>query len=329
MARERVLVTGGTGITGSRLVERLITMGHSVRVVTRNLAQHSDSLPDTVELVEGDLSDPSVAPRAVRGCDVVYHLAALFREAGVPDSRYREVHVDATRYLLEASRDARVRRFVHCSTVGVHSHIEDPPADEDCPHRPADVYQATKSEGEQLALEFGREHDLPLTVARPAPIYGAGDPRLSKLFRAIAHRRFAMIGSGEPYFHMVHLDDLVEGLLLAANRDEAVGEVFIFAGPEYCTLNELAERIAGIFDVPAPKMHLPVWPFYAAGAVCEKICVPLRIQPPIFRRRVAFFTNSRAFRIDKARRMLGYEPKVGLQQGLEDTASWYQREGYV
>jgi dihydroflavonol-4-reductase len=324
----RALVTGATGFTGSHLVQELVRSGQSVRALARNPGR-ARSLPTEVDVMTGDITDPSVVERAVKGCDVVYHLAASFREAGIPDSRYREVHVDATRRLLEAARAEGVTRFVHCSTIGVHSHIANPPADETCPHQPGDIYQQTKSEGERVALAFAREHGFPLSVVRPATIYGPGDLRLLKLFRAIARRRFAMIGRGEVFLHMVHVDDLVRGFRLAAERPEAVGEVFIIAGDQYVTLNELSERIARVWNVPPPRLHLPVWPFYLAGALCEAVCVPLRVEPPIFRRRVAFFTKSRGFTIDKARRLLGYEPQVDLQAGLQQTAAWYRQQGFV
>lgn len=326
---QRVLVTGATGFTGSHLVRCLVRDGHLVRVVTRDANRAVERLPAEVDVLEGDLTSPDVATRAVRGREVVFHLAAAFREAGIPDSRYREVHVDGTRYLLQAASAEGVGRFVHCSTVGVHSHIAQPPADETWPHTPGDVYQATKSEGEKLALAHHVAERLPVAVARPVAIYGPGDLRLLKLFRAIARRRFVMIGSGEVYFHMVHVEDLVRGLQLLAQRDEAVGEVFIFGDTECWTLNEIAARIADICGVPQPKWHVPAWPFFVAGAVCEKVCIPLHLEPPIYRRRVAFFTKSRSFRIDKARRLLGFEPQVSLPHGLQETAAWYRAQGLM
>lgn len=324
-----MLVTGGAGFTGSHLVRALVADGHSVRVIARNAARARDILPAEVELIEGDITNPDVVARAMQGMQVVHHLAAAYREANIPDQRYREVHVDATRLLLQAAQAENVRRFVHCSTVGVHSHIATPPADESWPHTPGDVYQATKSEGELLALSFQREHGLPVTVVRPVAIYGPGDLRLMKLFRMVARRRFVILGSGDVFLHMVHVDDLVQGLRLAAESESAVGEVFIIGGDEYASLNELSARIAAIYGVPAPRLHLPVWPFYAAGALCEIVCVPFGIEPPIYRRRVSFFTKSRAFTSDKAKRLLGYAPRVSLQAGLDETAAWYRENGYV
>lgn len=325
---ERVLVTGATGFTGSHLTRALVEQG-PVRVLVRSTERARQVLPDAVEVVEGDITDRAVVARTIDGCRVVFHLAAAYREAGLPRRRYYEVHVTGTANLLDAACRAGVRRFVHVSTVGVHGHIADPPADETWPHRPGDVYQATKSEAERLALAFGAQHGLPVTVARPTAIYGPGDLRLLKLFRLIARRRFVMLGRGEVFYHMVYVTDLVAGLRLLAERPEAVGETFILGGPEYRTLNELVQLIAEAVGAPAPRRRFPVGPVRWAAALCEAVCQPLRIEPPLYRRRVDFFVKSRAFSIEKARRVLGYAPQVDLPTGIRRTAEWYRAHGYL
>jgi nucleoside-diphosphate-sugar epimerase len=191
------------------------------------------------------------------------------------------------------------------------------------------VYQATKCEGEQLALAFAARGSVPVTIARPTAIYGPGDMRLLKLFSLIARGRFVMLGSGRPFYHMVHVDDLVTGFQLLASHPAAAGEVFILGGDEYRSLNDLAALIARMVGVPAPRWHVPAWPIQWAGSVCEALCAPLKIPPPIYRRRVDFFTKSRAFSIDKARRVLGYAPRIALEQGLRETAQWYRAHGLI
>ncbi len=324
----RALVTGATGFTGQHLVRRLLAEGEPVRVVARVPDRARAAFGDRVEVVGGDVADASVIARAVPGCDVVYHLAAAYREAGAT-VRYRAVHVDATRLLLEASVREGVSRFVHCSTVGVLGHIAHPPADERTPVSPGDIYQATKCEGEQLALAFAARHGLPLAVARPTAIYGPGDLRLLKFFRLIARRRFVMLGSGSVFYHMVHVDDLVTGLRQLAVHPNAAGEVFILGGEQYRTLNDLAATIAGIVGVPRPRWRFPAWPVQLAGSACERICAPFGIVPPVYRRRVDFFTKSRAFSIEKAKRVLGYQPRIDLEHGLRETARWYVAQGLL
>jgi nucleoside-diphosphate-sugar epimerase len=282
-----------------------------------------------VEVYEADLGDPAAVARAVGGVRIIYHLAAAYREAAHQESGYRRVNVEATRHLLEAASAVDLERFVHCSTVGVLGHIASPPADETTPYAPGDPYQRTKCEAEVLALRYARERGVPVAVARPTAIYGPGDRRLLKMFRMIANGTFVMLGKGEVYYHMVYVDDLVDGLRLLGDHPAAAGEVFILGGEHYYSLETIADMIAQQLGVRRPRLHLPAWPLQMAGSLCEKICVPFGIEPPIYRRRVDFFTKSRAFSIEKARRMLGYSPRVSLEAGLRQTLDWCLRTGQI
>jgi nucleoside-diphosphate-sugar epimerase len=321
------LVTGATGFTGSHLVRALVADGERVRVIVRSAARAQAMLPAEVEVFEGELLDPPAIRRAMRDVQVVYHLAAAYREARHEDAHYQAVNVGASANLLEAAVANGVRRYVHCSTVGVHGDIASPPADEETEYRPGDVYQVSKCEAEQLALSY--RDRLPLSVARPTAIYGPGDTRLLKMFRMVARRRFPLLGGGENYYHMVYVNDLVRGLRLLGTHARAIGEVFILGGERYLKLSELSGLIAAAAGVPAPWVRLPARPFQLAGSLCEALCRPLGLEPPIHRRRVDFFTKSRAFTIDKARRLLGYRPRVSLEQGIQATLDWYVEQGHI
>jgi dihydroflavonol-4-reductase len=325
-----ILVTGAGGFTGLALTRALVEDGHPVRALVRKSAQVPELERLGAEVLQGDIRDPEIVARAVEGRAVIYHLAAVFRRAGVPDSLYREVHVEATRRLIEAAAAAGARRFVHCSTVGVHGHVAGAgPADENAPMAPGDIYQRTKLEGEAAALAAAARTGLPLTIVRPGPIYGPADRRLLKLIGGVARRRFLLLGSGRPHFQMVYVDDLVAGFRLAAERPEAVGRTYILTGEEAPTLRELVQEIAGVARVPAPRLRLPVWPFWLAGALCEAVCVPFGVEPPIYRRRVKFFTNNRWFDISRARSELGFSPRVSLREGIRRTLESYRTLGWV
>lgn len=329
----KVLVTGATGFTGGHLAQHLITAGDEVRALVRPKSRarfDASSLPSKgVIACEGDLSDASSLQRAVAGIDVVYHIAATYREAGQPDSAYRAINVEGTKNLLAAAKVAGVKRVVHCSTGGVHGHIANPPANEDAPFNPGDIYQDTKLEAEQLAREFGAANDLDVVVARPIGIYGPGDKRFLTMFRGLARGRFPMIGSGRPFYHLTFIDDLVEGFRLCGTVPAAKGRTYILAGPRYTTLEQLVHLVAKELKVTPPRVHLPVWPFWTAGLLCEMICIPLRVEPPIFRRRVDFYTKSRAFDTTRARTEIGFAPKVDLEEGIRRTANWYRTENLL
>jgi len=261
--------------------------------------------------------------------EVVYHIAATYREAGQPDSAYRAINVEGTRNLLEAARAAGARRLVHCSTGGVHGHVAHPPATEDAPFNPGDIYQETKLEAERLAREFGRETGFDVVVARPIGIYGPGDTRFLKMFRGLARGNFPMLGSGRAFYHLTYIDDLVEGFRLCGTVPGAKGRTYILAGPRFTTLEELVALVATELHVRPPRIHWPVWPFWTAGLLCELVCVPLRVEPPLYRRRVDFYTKSRAFDTTRARTELGFAPKIDLEEGIHRTAEWYREQNLL
>ena len=329
----RVLVTGATGFTGGHLALTLAARGDEVRALVRPKSRarfEASKLPRKgVIAVEGDLLDPAGVQRAADGVDVVYHIAATYREAGQRDSAYRAINVDGTRNVLDAAKAGGARRLVHCSTGGVHGHIANPPANEDAPFNPGDVYQETKLEAEQAAREFGNRTGFDVVVARPIGIYGPGDTRFLRMFRGLARRRFPMIGSGKVFYHLTFIDDLVEGFRLCGTMPSAKGRTYLLAGPRYTTLEQLVAMVAKELNVAPPRVHWPVWPFWSAGLLCEMVCVPLGIEPPIFRRRVDFYTKSRAFDTTRAQTELGFAPRVDLEQGIKFTADWYRRKGLL
>jgi nucleoside-diphosphate-sugar epimerase len=326
-------VTGATGFTGGHLAQTLAARGDEVRALVRPSSRarfESSRLPRKgVIAVDGDLLDAAAVQRAADGVDVVYHIAATYREAGQPESAYRAINVDGTRHVLAAAKAGGARRLVHCSTGGVHGHIANPPANEDAPFNPGDIYQETKLEAEQAAREFGNRTGFDVVVARPIGIYGPGDTRFLRMFRGLARRRFPMIGNGRVFYHLTFIDDLVEGFRLCGTMPAAKGRTYLLAGPRYTTLEQLVAMVAKELQVPTPRVHWPVWPFWTAGLLCEMVCVPLRIEPPIFRRRVDFYTKSRAFDTTRAQQELGFSPQVDLEEGIKFTADWYRREGLL
>jgi dihydroflavonol-4-reductase len=325
----RVLVTGATGFTGGHLARALAARGDEVCALVRDPSRAGCLEQAGIELVVGDLRNRADVRTAVTGVAVVYHVAALYRQAGLPASDYRAVNAEAVGTLIDAAAAAGAARVVHCSTVGVHGDVERPPANEDAPLRPGDVYQWTKLEGETVARAAAVRTGIEVVIVRPTGIYGPGDRRLLKLFRGVARRRFVVLGSGRIYYHLTYIDDLVEGFRLCAVTPGAAGRTYILAGGEVTTLNELVTLVAEEAGVRSRAWRLPVWPVWLAGALCEGVCTPLGIEPPLYRRRVDFFTKSRAFDISRARAELGFQPRIGLREGVRRTLSWYREHGWL
>lgn len=325
----KILVTGATGFTGHNLSARLLREGHEVRILVRSKKRVQLDPSPNLEIIEGDIRDKSIVDSCVKGTEKIFNIAAMFRSAKSVDQDYHDIHVGGVQHILTAAQRYEVPRIVHCSTVGVHGDIKVAPADEESPYAPADIYQRTKLEGELWAREFADKNKLNLSVVRPTAIYGPGDMRLLKLFKLASKAVTPIIGSGEIYYHMVYIDDLVEGFILAGEKESAIGEVFIIGGEEKMQLNDLLKTISKIIKSSDKAIHLPAKPFQLAGSLCEKICIPFNIEPPIYRRRVDFFTKSRSFSIDKAKQLLQYSPQYDLYTGLSKTADWYSQQGLL
>lgn len=324
----KILLTGATGFTGRALCERLVRNGETVVVLARPSSQVDPLRELGVEIRTLDMTDARQVKAAFEPFKTIFHIAAAFRTEHDDIAEFRQANVVVTQRLMDAALESGCGRFVHCSTVGVQGEIEDPPADETYRYKPGDHYQQSKMEGERLVLDYFRR-GLVGTVVRPVGIYGPGDTRFLKLFRPISRGRFVMIGNGKSLYHLTYIDDLVDGFLLAATHPRAMGEVFTIGGARYTTLRELVDAIADALEVAHPKLAIPYWPVHLAAEIVPRLCRPFGIPPPIYPRRVEFFQKSRAFRIEKARTWLGYEPKVSLEEGLRRTAISYRNQGWL
>ena len=327
-----VLVTGATGFVGGHLARKLAEVGAKLRVLVRKSADPKRiSLLEEIgaEIYYGDVTDAESVQRSIVGCQTVFHIAALFRQAKFPDSVYYDVNVEGTRNVLDAAQQAGVQRVVHCSTIGVHSHIPNPPATENEPYRPGDIYQESKCEGEKLALERFRNSELQGVVVRPAMIWGEGDHRLLKLFKGVSKRRLPLIGNGKTWTHWVYVHDLVQGILLAGCKQAAVGQIYIFAGRTAKTMEELFETVAARAGVRLLPFRIPAVPLQILGLIFEIVCKPFGVEPPLYRRRVDFFTKNRSFDISKAKNELGYEPANDFETEVENIYPWYKEQNWL
>jgi nucleoside-diphosphate-sugar epimerase len=323
------LVTGASGFLGSYLVKELLKHDVSVRAMVRSSSSRANLEGLDVEIVEGDLQNKESLLKATEGIQGVFHIAALFRQAGIPDEQYGKVNAEGTRLLLDASIEQGVKRFIHCSTVGVLSHIDSPPANESTPYKPGDIYQYTKMQGELIALDYFKSGKIPGVVIRPAMIYGPGDSRTLKLFNMISRGIFFYVGKGKALVHWVDVRDLAHAFWLAMQKTELNNAIYTIGGERFLPLKDMTSIVAQRLNVRKPWLHLPVKPTQLLGTLCERICTPLKIQPPIYRRRVDFFTKDRAFDISKAKSELGFKPSQSLEGEITDIIESYRAANLI
>jgi nucleoside-diphosphate-sugar epimerase len=329
----RVLITGGAGFVGGHLVESQLSRGHRVRTVDL----HATPLAALAGLVEpgfrpqletlvGDITDPTCVRQLVEGVDVVYHLASAHLDTRLPESHYRRVNVAASVSLLDAAIEAGVKRFVHCSSVGVIGDVQRPPADEETPLHPTNMYERTKLEGERAVLQRAAELGFPIMVVRPAWVYGPRCPRTAKLISGIRKGRFLFFGDGCTLRHPIYIADAVTALERCVEAQPAPsGSVYIIAGERWLTVAELVQTLASVVGVPVPSLHLPIWFGKAAGYAMEVAYRPLGKPAPFSRRSMDFFLKDNAYDTAKAERELGFRAQVDLRSGLERSLEWLDR----
>jgi len=283
----------------------------------------SPELQEGVEVVGGDLERPETLGPVVEGVGVVIHAAGMLGHWGLPYQALWNVNVQGTENLIRAAAQAGVSRFLHLSTGGVSGPKGFQPTDETCPPNPYTDYERSKWEGECRAVEVAAEVNLPLLVLRPTFTYGPADPHKLGLFRMVQKRLFFFIGDGLSTVTPVYIDDLVQGIDLAL-KSGMDSECFILGGERPVTKRELVWGIADALQVSRPALKVPAPVGWVLARGCEAAASVFRLDPPLTRSRIMALSRCWGYSIDYARRKLGYEPKVNLEEGLRRTAQWYR-----
>ena len=327
----RILITGATGFIGSRLALRARAAGHEVVAAGRRLndglrAQFASS---NIEVRLGDVTDAAYVDGVMAGITHVCHLAAAWQEVGVADDYFQKVTVEGAKNVADAAVKHGVLKLVHCSTSGVHSRSSGALVSESSPIEVTNSYEMAKIEAERMLFARAKVTGLPTIVLRPADGYGPGDMRLLKLFKAVAKQRFPLIGPGTGHRHMIYIDDICDAFLAACSAPAPHPEACLLAGPEVVTLKELVERLAKVLGVPKYGIQLPLAPMRVISAITEDVCSVLKVSPPLYRRRLDFYTVDVKYDIRKARDMLHWTPQIGLDAGLRMSADWYREQGLL
>lgn len=325
----KVFVTGGTGFIGSHLVEALIEKGIKVRVFARDRKKSKDLFRENVEIVEGDLLDSTSIERGVKGVDIVFHLASVINVGNVSDDYYYKVNVEGTKNLLKASLKENVKKFIFSSSVNVYPPISKEKLTEDSPCAPDEILGKAKLEAEKIIKNFCENSGLNFVNLRISRVYGPRDLSLLKLFKQINSGLFFMIGNGNGLIQPIFVKDVVEALMLSAEKDEIKNEIIIIAGSEILTKREFCNEIAMVLGRHIPSFYIPVFLAIPPIYLSEKLFVFLKKDPVLSRRRARFFLTSQSFNIDKARRLLNFEPKVNVKEGLGLTIEWYRGKNLI
>jgi len=328
MSISQVLVTGAGGFIGSHLVDDQLAKGRQVTALDVDLDRLAHQAGnDACKLVIGDVRDTDLLETLVPGHDVVFHLASAHLEVNKPPSYFQETNVDAVGQLADICQRHRVNRLVHCSSVGVFGSLKSLPADELTGCAPTIAYEKTKLAGEE-ALRAAVK-DLDYIILRPAWVYGPRCMRTLKLMQAIKRKKFIKVGFNQTYRHPVYITDMLAAFDKAASVIAASGKTIIIGASEALPLDELIEEVAKAVGVEFKPLTVPLLIMAPICFIVEKLWGALGKEPPFSTRSLKFFTESSAFDISKARKLLDYNPEVDITQGMARTAKQFTKDGLL
>ena len=320
------LVTGAAGFLGSHVIDELVARGERPRALVQTEADAARLPNDRVDRFVGDVRDEMVLADAVRGVEWVLHCAARTGPWG-PASEYQTTNVDALETLVRVAVTAGVRRIVHVSSITVHGNDVGGSADETSPFRvEPNPYSRSKVAAEVMLQRLVADDDAPVTIVRPGYIYGPRDVAgFGRFATKVRERSMVIIGSGDNHIPLVHVRDVVHGMLRAAERG-ATGRAYILVHDEPVTQRQYLGSIAANLGVAPPTRHVPYRLAVALGKACE---VGGRLAhteqpPPVMQYGVRVLGGENCFRIDRARRDLGFSPGVDLRTGVRETVEWFE-----
>jgi nucleoside-diphosphate-sugar epimerase len=325
----KILITGGNGLLGHHLVSALQERGDRVRVLVLPAEDTSWLEEHGIAVHRGDIRRPETLGPALHGVGRVVHLAGMM---GVwrPMEHYRAVNETGTENICRAALAEGVRRLVHVSSWTVYGMALGCPAREDFPLRPfCEPYAVTKAAGDMVVQRMIHEDQLPAVILRPGTFFGPGDQlHFGRMADRLIAGRGVVVGSGENALPFVYVSDVVQGLLLALDSENAVGQAYNITNDRPLTQREFLNAIADEMGVGRPRVQIPYRALYTAGWAAERLAAARHAtrQPFVTRLGVKLFGTDNRHSIEKAERELGYVPRVDLREGISLAATWHRSQ---
>ncbi len=325
----RVLITGATGLLGGHLIKELQLREEEIRALVLPVENADNLLQQGIEVARGDITDASALDAAVQNIDLVFHLAGMM---GVwrPLADYRLVNVTGSENLYKAAQKAGVRRYVHTSSHTVYGLGYGRFLTENDPLRPdPDPYSITKAEGDRLMRRLMLSSEVETVILRPGTFFGPGDRlHFGRMAQKMKDGKGIIIGRGDNALPFCYVTDVAQGFLLAAYHENAPGNVYNISNDRPLTQQEMFDGIANAVGGTRPTRHLPYLPIYYGAIVAEKVVARVtRTRPVVTQLGAMMFGSDNRHSVEKARRELGYEPKVDLREGIKLAAEWFNAGG--
>ena len=325
-----IAITGATGFIGSHLTDHMLAEGHEVRALVRKSSNLRWLEGKDVQLVQGDIRDADSLEDFLRDADYIYHIAGVVKARD--RAGYMEGNVGATENMLRAAERVApaLRRFLYVSsqTAAGPSPSFDRPVREDDEPRPITTYGESKIAAEKAVRAMGDR--VPWTIVRPPAMYGPRDTEIFIYFQTIAKHLNSMIGFDDKRLSLLHSDDLVRGMVLAAEAENSVGETYFIASEEFYSWPQVGRLTADIMQRWTVTVRLPHAIVYTVAAFAQAFAA-MQNKPATLNLEKARDITQRYWTCDisKAKKELGYRQEVDLEEGIRGAVEWYRAQGWL
>lgn len=325
----KAFITGATGFVGSHLVDLLLENGIEVYCLRRKTSSIKWLQGKKVNYVFGDIYSNEVLEEAIKDVDYVFHVAGLVKAKN--KEAFERGNNLATKNLIEitARVNPNIKKFVHVSSLAVCGpNIGDEPLTEEFIPRPITTYGITKREAEKEVLKF--RDKIPVVIVRPPAIYGPRDTEIFVYFKTFSGGLNSIIGFGDKYLSLLHINDVVNGIYLAAIKETKSGDVFFISSDIEYNWDDISKAASKAMNKKAIKLRVPHFIVYTVGAISELIYMFSKSAPTLNLEKCKDLTRSGWFASNlKAKKILGFNESFSLEEGFKDTYEWYKKEGWL
>jgi len=322
-------MTGATGLIGRNLIKKLLSDGHNITALVRKTSNVSSFKGlNNLTLAYGNILDKESLKNSMVDCKVVYHLAAAVNVSEKQKRKMYALNVKGTENVLNAAIESKVKRFIYASTIAIYGKVNNEKItliEENYPPHPISNYAKTKFMGENLVKDLCSKNKMDYVVLRPSKVYGPGDNSLLPLLKLAKKGLSFTIGKGDGITMPVYSTDVAEAFYLALNKKN---KTYIIAGPDAMTKRKFVEALSKALKKNPRKLKLPAKPILLLARIVESTASILNINLPLSQK-LNFFLASRLYSIDKAKKELGYYPKVGIDLMIKKTLDYYKEESLI
>ncbi|MBN1930521.1 MAG: NAD-dependent epimerase/dehydratase family protein [Desulfobacterales bacterium] len=327
----KYLITGASGFIGPHLVQKLTSLKHQCRCLVRSPSKSEFLKKFGIEIIKGDITKPETLRGIANGIDCLLHLATLGHMSNftVTETMFETVNVQGTLNIMNEALNAKVDRIVHCSSVAAMGICSEQPANEKSKCHPHHPYGRSKLKAENIVIDLVKSHGLPASIVRLSMVYGPGDRRdMLKLTRMAKKGLFPKVGTKPKLTPLIHVDDAIQGILLAAEKG-IPGETYLItnrSSEPFDGIRKILQEALGVQRLP---IYVPEWLALAMAAFIEKFFLSIGKTPPVSRKNIESTLADRVFSIEKAKKELGFNPKIDAEIGLKETVAWYLENRWV